>query len=99
MDSLGKKYSRKETAVRNVSFIVPKGQCFGLLGVNGAGKSTTFKMLTGDLYPTVGKAVIFGDSLDSNKLKVIFYFIVIFLLLFSYKVIIEVKTKSFLFQL
>ena len=32
-----------------ISFGVPSGPCFGLLGVNGAGKSTTFKMLTGDI--------------------------------------------------
>ena len=36
-------------AVDRISFGVPSGQCFGLLGVNGAGKSTTFKMLTGDI--------------------------------------------------
>ena len=29
---------------------IPAGQCFGLLGVNGAGKSTTFKMVTGAHY-------------------------------------------------
>jgi len=42
VDKKGKK------AVRGVSFGVSKGECFGLLGVNGAGKSSTFKCLAGD---------------------------------------------------
>jgi len=43
-----------KTAVEEVSFVIPKGECFALLGVNGAGKSTVFKMLTGDINPTSG---------------------------------------------
>ena len=43
-----------KVAVRNLSFQIQKGECFALLGVNGAGKSTTFKMLTGDVNPTSG---------------------------------------------
>lgn len=39
-----KKY---KVAVDNLSFAVKRGEVFGLLGVNGAGKSTTFKMLSG----------------------------------------------------
>lgn len=45
-------------AVDNLSFIVDKSEFFGLLGVNGAGKSTTFKMLTGELRPTSGNSWI-----------------------------------------
>ena len=33
-------------------------QCFGLLGENGAGKSTTFNMMTGELLPTRGQVLI-----------------------------------------
>lgn len=36
-------------AVDKVSFGIENGECFTLLGVNGAGKSTTFKMLSGDI--------------------------------------------------
>lgn len=36
-------------------------QCFGLLGVNGAGKSSTFKMLTGDTDVTGGEAFLKGN--------------------------------------
>lgn len=40
---------------------VPQGQCFGMLGVNGAGKTTMFKMLTGALNITEGDAYIKGE--------------------------------------
>lgn len=49
-------------AVRNISFGLEYGECFALLGVNGAGKSTTFKSMTGDIKPSDGK--IFIDGLD-----------------------------------
>ncbi|CAH0590017.1 unnamed protein product [Chrysodeixis includens] len=47
-------------AVKGVSFSVKKGECFGLLGVNGAGKSTTFKMLTAEESATRGN--IYGNG-------------------------------------
>lgn len=49
-------------AVRGISFSVGKQECFGLLGVNGAGKSTTFGILTGDLTATRGR--IIQENLD-----------------------------------
>ncbi|XP_064909492.1 ATP-binding cassette sub-family A member 13 [Columba livia] len=51
-------FSKKNIAVESVSLGIPRGECFGLLGTNGAGKSTTFKMLTGDIIPSSGRAVI-----------------------------------------
>ncbi|XP_062423921.1 ATP-binding cassette sub-family A member 13 [Rhea pennata] len=51
-------FSRKNAAVESISLGIPRGECFGLLGTNGAGKSTTFKMLTGDIIPSAGRAVI-----------------------------------------
>ncbi|KFV86259.1 ATP-binding cassette sub-family A member 13, partial [Struthio camelus australis] len=51
-------FSKKNAAVENISLGIPRGECFGLLGTNGAGKSTTFKMLTGDIIPSAGRAVI-----------------------------------------
>ena len=39
-------------------------QCFGLLGVNGAGKTSTFKMLTGDTHITAGDAYVKGHRCD-----------------------------------
>jgi len=50
----------KFTAVDDVSFDVRRGEVFGFLGANGAGKSTTIRMLCGLLTPTSGRAVIDG---------------------------------------
>src|SRR5687767_5044171 len=48
------------TAVDEVSFDVKKGEVFGFLGSNGAGKSTTIRMLCGLLRPTAGRAEVGG---------------------------------------
>lgn len=53
---------RKKVGIRNVSFCVKKGEVIGLLGHNGAGKSTTIKMLTGDSKPTAGQVILKGSS-------------------------------------
>jgi ATP-binding cassette, subfamily A (ABC1), member 3 len=53
-------FGRPFPAVERVSFAVDYGECFALLGVNGAGKSTTFKTLTGDIKPTSGDISIAG---------------------------------------
>ena len=39
-----------------------QGECFGLLGINGAGKTTCMKMLTGDVMPSSGSASILGHN-------------------------------------
>ncbi|XP_034938100.1 phospholipid-transporting ATPase ABCA1 [Chelonus insularis] len=49
------------TAVRNLNISIPAGTCFGLLGINGAGKSTIFKLLTTELLPTFGK-IMFNNQ-------------------------------------
>ncbi|KAE9554667.1 hypothetical protein FO519_002077 [Halicephalobus sp. NKZ332] len=64
---LRKAYSNGVIAVKDLTLGIPKGECFGLLGVNGAGKSTTFNMLTGVLKPSsgigyVGKVRIDGQA-------------------------------------
>jgi ABC-2 type transport system ATP-binding protein len=48
------------TAVDNLSFEVRPGEIFGFLGANGAGKSTTIRMLCGLLKPTSGTAIVGG---------------------------------------
>ena len=50
-------------AVRGVSFAVRRGEIFGLLGANGAGKSTTFRMLCGLLPVTAGSLTVAGHDL------------------------------------
>ena len=58
------KHLRREfgpkVAVRDLCLRIQRGECFGFLGVNGAGKSTTFSMLTGSLVPTSGDATLEG---------------------------------------
>jgi len=58
-------------AVDNISFHVEKGEIFGFLGANGAGKTTAMKMLTGILEPTSGKGKVAGFDIKTqrNKLK------------------------------
>lgn len=54
-------------AVNNLSFSVRRQECFGLLGLNGAGKSTTFKILTGELDATSGSAFINGCDIKQQQ--------------------------------
>jgi ABC-type multidrug transport system ATPase subunit len=52
------------TAVNNLNFGLASGECFALLGVNGAGKSTTFKSLTHEVLPTSGSITVGGYNLS-----------------------------------
>ncbi|OQR71610.1 ATP-binding cassette sub-family A member 1-like [Tropilaelaps mercedesae] len=63
------KYYGTFLAVNKLSFVVNKKECFGLLGVNGAGKSTTFGMLTGDIMMSAGNAFIRDIELRTNLEK------------------------------
>lgn len=56
-------------AVDDISFHVPKGEILGFIGANGAGKSTTIKMLTGILTPTSGTVEINGQVPYKNRKK------------------------------
>ena len=56
-------------AVKSISFSVKAGEVFGLLGANGAGKSTTFRMLCGLLPPTDGKLSVAGLDLRHAPAK------------------------------
>jgi len=53
-------------AVDNVTFDVTRGEVFGFLGSNGAGKSTTIRMLCGLLKPSSGKALIDGIDVGAD---------------------------------
>ncbi|NLH35225.1 MAG: ATP-binding cassette domain-containing protein [Lactococcus chungangensis] len=54
-------------AVKDLNFEIPKGEIFGFIGANGAGKSTTIKMLTGILTPTSGTCLINGKNPQKNR--------------------------------
>jgi ABC-2 type transport system ATP-binding protein len=66
---LWRKFGKFE-AVKNVSLTVPKGTVFGLLGVNGAGKSTIIKMVMGHLQPTSGEIRVLGRALGEDLLGI-----------------------------
>jgi len=59
------------TAVDHISFEVKKGEVFGFLGANGAGKTTAMRMLTGLLIPTEGEAAVAGFDVyeEAEKIK------------------------------
>ncbi|XP_059015165.1 phospholipid-transporting ATPase ABCA7 isoform X7 [Mustela lutreola] len=60
---LTKVYRGQRTpAVDRLCLGIPPGECFGLLGVNGAGKTSTFRMVTGDTLPSGGEATLAGHS-------------------------------------
>jgi ABC-2 type transport system ATP-binding protein len=56
-------------AVKKIEFVVRRGEIFGLLGANGAGKSTTFRMLCGLLPPTGGTLSVAGHDLRTASAK------------------------------
>lgn len=62
------KYYGDFTAIRDVSFTVPRGSVTAFLGPNGAGKSTTMKILTGFLAPSEGRAFIAGFDVETDRI-------------------------------
>ena len=54
-------------AVDNLTLTVPRGEIFGLLGHNGAGKSTAIGMMLGQVWPTSGEVKVCGHSVASQR--------------------------------
>lgn len=65
-ENLTKKFG-SFTAVDNISFTVDKGEIFGFLGANGAGKTTAMRMLCGLSYPTSGKGTVAGFDIARQQ--------------------------------
>ena len=59
------------TAVEDLSFSVNEGDVYGFLGQNGAGKSTTIRMLLTLIAPTKGRVEIFGKELTANRNEIL----------------------------
>ena len=70
ISNVTKKYS-EATVVHSVSFSVKKGEIYGLLGRNGAGKTTIMKMLLGLVKPTEGHAHILGNDTNTGEGKAV----------------------------
>ena len=70
---LSKRYG-KLIAVEEISFGVKQHECFGLLGVNGAGKSTTFRMMTGESIPNSGIMYLGNKDYENHRRYVSFLF-------------------------
>jgi ABC-2 type transport system ATP-binding protein len=69
VNNLTKKFG-KFVSVDSISFNVNEGEVFGFLGANGAGKSTTIRMLCGIIEPTSGDALVGGFSIKKQSEKV-----------------------------
>ena len=65
-DNVWKKFGRFE-ALQGLSIAVPEGSAFALIGANGAGKSTTIKLLMNIISPSQGRATVLG--VDSRKIS------------------------------
>lgn len=66
VEGLSKSFASFE-AVKHISFHIEKGSVYGFLGQNGAGKSTTMRMLLSLIQPSSGKIKIFGKPLKGNE--------------------------------
>ncbi|MEM6884345.1 MAG: ABC transporter ATP-binding protein [Verrucomicrobiota bacterium] len=61
-----------QLAINGVSFHVKRGEIFGLLGANGAGKTTAISILLGLITPDAGSSVkVFGHDLEENRIPIL----------------------------
>ncbi|MFZ1798652.1 MAG: ABC transporter ATP-binding protein [Chitinophagaceae bacterium] len=65
------KYFKNASAVNDLSFSVQKGDIYGFLGQNGAGKSTMIRMLLTLIRPTSGSIRIFGNELAAHRIDIL----------------------------
>lgn len=63
VESIRKKFGNRD-ALTDVSFSIPKGEIFGFLGPSGSGKTTLIKILTAQLNPTNGQAMVFNEPAE-----------------------------------
>jgi ABC-2 type transport system ATP-binding protein len=68
-ENLTKSYGKRQV-VSNLNLAVPRGSICGFLGSNGAGKSTTIKLLLGLLQPTSGVGTVFGQNIVNDSVAI-----------------------------
>lgn len=68
LSHLHKKFGAR-MAVGDLTLFVPRGEIFGLLGHNGAGKSTTIGMMLGQVWPTSGEVKVCGHDVTTQRAK------------------------------
>ena len=66
--NLTKRYGSGVLAVDRVDLSVARGEIYAFLGLNGAGKSTTIRMLLGMISPTSGEVELFGRPMRPTRL-------------------------------
>ena len=71
VEALTHRYGER-TALDNVSFEVAKAEIFGLLGPNGGGKTTLFRILCTLMKPTAGRVLMDGGPIDRHRIGVVF---------------------------
>ena len=83
--------SKPIIGVKNISFTVENGECFGLLGLNGAGKTTIFKAITKEHAPTHGSIYVKGLNIMTNfdEVKLMFGYCPQFDAIFPYMTVKE----------
>jgi ABC-2 type transport system ATP-binding protein len=69
VECLSKRYG-KLVAVKGINFAVHRGEIFGLIGPDGAGKTTTFHILSGVMEPSAGKIQILGKVPRDARLAI-----------------------------
>lgn len=69
IDNLVKNYGDFQ-ALKSISFDIHDGEILGFLGANGAGKSTTLKIMTGYLAPTAGNVLVDGQNVVDNSFEI-----------------------------
>lgn len=70
VENLTKTYPGKVVALKDINFTVDYGEIFGLVGPDGAGKSTLFNILTTLLFPDIGKMTLLGLDVEKDYLAV-----------------------------